>query len=103
MGRQKEIPGTERPKIQEVEDAAEVYVKSRDKRIKASKAESTDKAALIAAMQKHKLNVYAIADEGLVVTVTNGKPEVKVTESKEADEPDDEPDEASSKKAEPVN
>lgn len=102
MGRQKEIPGTERPKIQEVEDAAEVYVKSRDKRIRASKAESTDKAALIAAMQKHKLNVYAIADEGLVVTVTNGKPEVKVTESKEA-EHDEEPDEASTKKAEPVN
>lgn len=101
MGRQKEIPGTERPKVQEVEDAAEVYVKSRDKRIKASKAESTDKAALIAAMQKHKLGVYKIADEGLVVTISPGKVDVKVTESKDRDEADE--DEEAPAKAEPVN
>lgn len=102
MARQKEIPGTERPKVQEVEDAAEVYVKSRDKRIKASKAESTDKAALIAAMQKHKLSVYKIADEGLVVTVTPGKVDVKVTESKDRDDADEDEEEAPAK-AEPVN
>lgn len=84
--RQQEIPGTEREVNKEVEAAAEVYVKSRDKRIKASEHEVADKTALIAAMQKAKLSVYKDEDHGLVITITPGKPNVKVQEANDDEE-----------------
>lgn len=89
MGKQKELEGFERQVIKEVEDAAEVYVNSRNKRMEASEAEVADKLALIEVMKKHKLTVYALPDDGLVVTITTGKPNVKVTESDDADGDDD--------------
>lgn len=84
--RQAEIPGTERVVDKDVEVCAEVYVKSRNKRIKASEAEVADKTALIEAMRKAKLTVYKDEDHGLVITITPGKPNVKVTEDEPAND-----------------
>lgn len=84
--RQQEIPGTERVVNKEVEARAEVYVKSRNKRIKASEHEVADKAALIAAMQEAKLNVYKDEDHGLIITLHDGKPNVKVQEASDDEE-----------------
>lgn len=102
MGRQKELAGIERPKVQEIEDAAEVYVKSRNKRMKANEAEKADKDALIEVMKKHKLISYK-TDDGETVTITVGKSNVKVS-ADEGDAIDDDGDEeASPKKPTAVN
>lgn len=91
MARQKEIPGTERPKHPQVDAAAEAYVKVRDKRIKLSADEKASKQALTDAMRAAKVSVYRDDEAGLVVTLTE-KTDVKVTEVNDApDEGDDEP------------
>lgn len=86
--KQTELKGIERPKVQAIEDKAEVYVKSRDKRVKASKDEVADKVALIEEMKKHKLETYRL-DTGEVVVITAGKAGVKVTEADDAESVDD--------------
>lgn len=88
--KQTALPGMEREVNKEVDVAAEVYVKSRDKRVKASEHEVADKAALIAAMQKAKLSVYKDEEAGLVITLTPGKPNVKVQEATDDETDDDE-------------
>lgn len=89
--KQNALPGLEPKSIKEIDDAAEAYVKERDKRVKQSEREVTAKQALIAAMQKHKIEVYKdpSVTPPLIVTVVPGKPGVKVTEA-----PDDEEDDA---------
>ena len=52
--RQTEIPGTERPKIPEIEEAAELYVQARDRRQAATKAEVKAKQDLAALMHAHR-------------------------------------------------
>lgn len=84
--RQAEIPGTERVVDKDVEACAEGYVKSRNKRIKASEAEVVDKAALIEAMKKAKQTVYKDEEHGFIITLTPGKPNVKVTEDEPAND-----------------
>lgn len=94
--RQAEIPGTERKKVQEVDDAAEAYVDKRDRRIAAGVKEKVAKNALIAAMKKAGLNVYRDTNvtPELVVTLS-ARDEVKVSEQSTGDdegddgEPDD--------------
>lgn len=81
--KQKELPGMEKPINHDVDAAAEAYVKSRDKRIKATEHEVADKTALIAAMQKSNLNVYKDEEHGFVITLTPGKVGVKVQEDTE--------------------
>lgn len=88
--KQKALPGMEREVHEEVDVAAEVYVKTRDKRVKLTEHEVADKAALIAAMQKHKLTVYKDEERGLVITLTPGKTGVKVQELKDDEAADDE-------------
>lgn len=86
--RQAEIPGTERPRIKEVDDAAEAYVVQRDKRMKLSKKEKEAKTALISVMEKHKIEVYRDTEADLLVTVsevTNVKVE-KLKAEETADE-----------------
>lgn len=82
VAKQKELEGFERPKVQELEDLAEVYVKSRDKRMKLTKQESADKVALIEGMKKHKLSTYRL-DGGEVVVISSGPSQVKVTAPQE--------------------
>ena len=86
MARQKELAGMERPKIQEIEDKAEVYSKSMNRRVKAGVAEKADKTALIESMKAHKLKSYR-TDDGLIVTLADGPSKVQISD---APEPDDE-------------
>lgn len=88
--RQQRIPGTEGPKLKEVNTAAENYAEQRDKRMKMTEKEVEAKEALIAAMQKHKIEIYRDedVDPPLIVTLIPGKAKVKVTEA------DAEPEEA---------
>jgi hypothetical protein len=79
--KQQRIPGTEPASIKELDDAAEAYVEARDARMSCTEVEVVAKAALIAAMKKHGVEVYK--DESsvpaLVVTVVPGKDNVKVS------------------------
>jgi hypothetical protein len=85
--KQKALPGMEKETIAEVDDAAEQYVKERDKRMTMTEKEVEAKQALIYVMRKHKLTVYKDdnVDPPLIVTLADGKPVVKVTRD-ESDE-----------------
>ena len=82
MGRQNEIPGTERQQIQEIDDAAEGYQEAKKKRMKLTEKESEAKLALISVMRKHKVEVYRDdnASPPLLVTLKPGKDNVSVSE-----------------------
>ena len=66
MAKQAELPGVERKKIKEIEDAAESYVALRDKRMAILTKEVEAKAALLDTMHKHKLTLYRL-DDGRIV------------------------------------
>lgn len=78
--RQLEIAGTERPRVKEVDAAAEEYVEIRDKRMKLTVEEKERKEKLIAVMQQHKLTFYEDleSDPPLQVWLVNGEVNVKV-------------------------
>lgn len=82
MGKQSEIPGTERQQIQEIDDAAEAYQDAKKKRMKLTGAESEAKLALIAVLRKHKVEVYRDdnANPPLLITLRPGKDGVTVSE-----------------------
>ena len=75
---QTEIPGTEEPKIPEVEHAAESYREIRDERMELTESEVTAKASLIAVMKAHKLTVYKDKVAGYAVFIEQGEDNVKV-------------------------
>lgn len=81
MGKQSEIPGTERKRVKEIDDAAEGYVKARDARMKLTEKEVEMRDALVEAMRKHSLSVYrdSEASPPLLVLLKEGKATVKVT------------------------
>lgn len=85
--RQKALPGLEKETIGEVDTAAEAYVKERDKRMTMTEKEVAAKDKLIEVMRKHKLTIYKDdnAEPPLIVTLTDGKPVIKVTRD-ESDE-----------------
>ncbi len=89
MARQRELAGIEREKIPELEDKAEVYAKSMQKRVKAGVAEKADKAALIEAMRTHKLKSYR-TDDGMIVTLSEGTQKVQISEAEAPDDDDTE-------------
>lgn len=60
--KQTEIPGTERPKIDEIDDKAEEYRVVRDERMRLSTKESEAKKAMITAMQNHGQTTYKYVD-----------------------------------------
>lgn len=83
---QMEIPGTEAPKIKEIELAAESYVEARDKRMRLTEKEVTAKTNLIQTVLEHQKELptnekgerlYRYGDDMLVV-LKPGKPGVKV-------------------------
>ncbi len=71
MGKQATIPGTNHKAIAEIDRAAEAYVDIRDKRMKLTTKEVEAQATLVAAMQKHNLQVYRCnaTDDPLDVTL----------------------------------
>lgn len=60
--RQLEIAGAERPKIKEIDEAAEAYRDVRDRRMKATIKEADAKAELMAAVKKHLAELEGPAD-----------------------------------------
>lgn len=97
MGKQQmEIPGTERPKIKPIEEAAEAYRAIRDKRMRLTEQEVTARTNLITVMEKNrdKLSVdsegsaiYCYEDE---MVILSEKATVKVrTASNDGGEDDD--------------
>lgn len=94
--KQTEIPGMERPKIAEIEDAAEAYLKTREKWQQLGEQLIEHRTALLNVMHTHvkKLSVngdgervYSF-DEHIVVLKERGDT-VKVKKSKEPEEDED--------------
>ena len=89
--RQADLPamlgkGVEKPSIAEIDEAAEEYMKWRDKRMAITPEEVQSKKTLLELMLKHKLDTYEFDDK--VVTVER-KPETVRVKSAEKDEPYD--------------
>lgn len=82
MGKQKKLPGTEGETIKELDEAAEFYAEQATKSVKQRKTTAEARDSLVAAMKKHKREVYR--DESmnppLVVTLVPGVDKVRVTE-----------------------
>lgn len=62
---QTEIPGTERPKIKEIDKAAEEYVSVRDKRMNLTEKEVAAKQQLVNLMHAHADEIGRDAEGGL--------------------------------------
>ena len=93
---QKELPGVERETIAAIEEAADIYVRARDKRMKLLEQEITAKANLLNVMldNEKKLSVdsdgnriYRFDDE--IVLLKEGKRGVKVKRVKDDTDDDD--------------
>jgi len=80
-----EGPGVSRPKIKEIEVAADKYVEVRDKRMALTEKEITARTGLIQAMADHKVTEYVYDDQKVVLV--HGVDKVKVRHVK--DETDD--------------
>jgi hypothetical protein len=98
MPKQLEISGTERPVIKEIEDAAEAYVRARDKRMKLTGAQCEAKAALLTVVKAHEgelsvdgegNRVYRY-DDYLVTLKSKRNIKVKTAHEDEDSEGDDE-------------
>lgn len=87
------IPGTEPPRIKEIDDKANEYRKLRDKRMKLGMEEGELKTELLDLMHKHELKSYSVLDSNIDVMLEPGEETVKVRKRKGADS--DDSDEAS--------
>lgn len=96
MPKQIEIPGTERPTIKEIEEAAEAYRALRDKRMKLLTQELSAKENLLQVMLAHSKTLpknaegevmYRYDDE--LVILKPGKQNVKVKAVHDSDEEED--------------
>lgn len=97
MPKQLEIPGAERPKIKEIEEAAEGYVNLRDKRMRILTQEIAAKENLLQIMIAHSKDLpknaegevhYRYDDE--LVILKPGKNNVKVKAVHDDGDDDDE-------------
>jgi hypothetical protein len=95
---QLEIAGTEAPHIEEIEVAAETYVKLRDRRMKLLGEEITAQANLVTVMQAHAKELDSDAEgnktytyDDLRVILKQGKVKAKV-KTLHADEDEEEED-----------
>lgn len=80
------IPGTEPPRIEELDKLAMEYRAKRDERMALSEEESKLQTRLLELMHKHQLAKYPIPDTDLQVVVepTDEKAKVKKRDSKKA-------------------
>ncbi len=86
-GKQLKIAGTaSKDRLPDVEKAAAAYVAARDERMENTKVEVKTQAALVAAMQAHKLQSYKCDDEDLLITLTDTGVKAKVKKIGGADE-----------------
>lgn len=86
---QLEIPGTERPKIRSIENAAQAYVAARDARMSALTKEISAKEKLIMVMQNNSEKLSVNGDGDLVyryddeIVVLSEKDMIKVKSVKD--------------------
>jgi len=64
MGKQTEIPGTERKTIADIDEKAEAYLQLRDQWMGLAGEVELAQGELNDVLQKHKLKSYAFIDEG---------------------------------------
>ena len=79
--RQKRLPGVDDPVIEELEQAAEEYVRIRDKRMGLTEVETQMQANLIAVMKRHGKSHYK--RDGVECDVVAEKEKVRVRIKKE--------------------
>jgi hypothetical protein len=84
MPRQLRVPGTERPRFREIDQAAEKYREVRDELESVKTRESTAKDRLIAAMKAYAQTEYVDEDAvpPLRITLSAGPDKVKVKETR---------------------
>ena len=70
---QLEIPGTESPRIKQIEEAAEAYTAIRDRRMKLTDSEITAKAALMTTVQKHLEELSKNEDGDYIYKLEDGR------------------------------
>lgn len=85
--KQTEIPGLERPKIKEIEDAADKYESTRDRRMALTEKEVEQMAELVAQMKAHKVQKYRLDEDRYVELVPSEKAKVRKVKH---EAPDDE-------------
>lgn len=78
--KQTEIPGTERPRFKDIDEAAEAFFELGAQRKKLQASEKSAGEALCEAMRKHKVFAYRDEASSLVVTLTQGNDKVKVAQ-----------------------
>lgn len=83
--RQTVLPGAEPPKIDEIEEAAQDYVTSRDLRMAEQAREITRSDTLLRLMKEHKLDVYEMQDGRVVRLTALEKVKVKRPKKKKED------------------
>ncbi len=97
MPKQKELEGMEAPSIPEIEEAADTYVKARDKRMRLTEQEVAAKVNLLQVLLSHEkelspgedgTKVYRFDDE--MVILKPGKVGVKVKALHEDEDEEDE-------------
>lgn len=82
--KQLEIPGTERPKIKEIDDAADDYADTVERRKALQEQEVLKREMLLLAMHRHELTSYRYDDR--IVILSPLKEKVKVASIHDLDE-----------------
>lgn len=77
--KQKELKGFERPSIDAIDEAAQLYVEDRDARMALTKAEKERKATLLAVIAEHAKELKPNADGEIVYRYHDGETEMEVT------------------------
>lgn len=75
---QSEIPGTERPKIPELDEVIDRYVKIRDKRMELTKQEIEARQAIEKHLADNKLQTYTHSDGERFAYLTEAEVKAKV-------------------------
>ena len=74
------IPGTERKTHKDIDEAASLYVKARDARMKLTKKEVETRTILVEAMRRHGVESYTLDELDMVATLeVNEKLSVRKT------------------------
>ena len=81
------LPGMEDARIQELEDAGELYAEIRDRRMELNKEESDLKATILRLMHKHGKVIYK--HEAIEIRITSADEDVKVKIRKAKDDDDE--------------
>lgn len=86
--KQVEIPGLERPKIKEIEEAADKYESVRDRRMALTEREVETMAELVAQMHANKVTKYRLDNDRYVELQPTEKAKIKKVKHPKVDDDD---------------